>query len=908
MDYWQGRTEERQKIGKWMADGNIRLIGITGLGGFGKSTLAVKIYEEDSAEFVRIGWVDVSRRVTFTELARRVLLRLGFSASTVDAIPELSLVDALVNHLREGRYLLVIDNLESLLQPDGQWLDAIYEQFFHGWLGCGGKSVILVTTRERPDFPAIKLKWLPLPGLSPAEGAYLLRAAGVLGTEAELQDFAKKAEGHPLLLTLVANFLIEEEQPNPQINYLQNYGLANVSQLLTDEKLKGSHREGKTDIWMRLVLDASFHRLSDKLQRLLLNLSVYRIAFNGAMADAQLPGEEVSERDLRQLARRSLLQEERDKNRGRWFQFHPFILAYIKQKASNLTEAHQKAIAYYKENAKSEPWQTISDVAEYLEVFYHCYELGKYDDAFKAIGLCADFLTLRGYNIDLVELYRQLVEAWQQSNSESWEFAASLNSLGNAYNSLGQYQSAIDYLQQSLAITREMSARNGEAKSLIGLGNAYNSLGQYRLAIDYLEQSLAIFREISDCNGEAASLGNLGSAYCSLGQYSLAIDYYQQSLAILPEVGDCREEAYSLIGLGNACHSLGQYRLAIDYLQQSLAIFREIGDRNGEANSLIGLGSAYNSLGQYPIAIDYFQQSLAIFREIGDRNGEANSLIGLGNAYNSLGQYPIAIGYYQQSLAIQREIGDRNGEATSLIGLGSAYNSLGQYPLAIDYYQQSLAIFREIGHCNGEAKSLNNLGNVYNSLGKYRLAIDYSQQSLGLKREIGDRNGEANSLNNLGNAYGFQGQYRLAIDYYQQSLAIQREIGDCNGEANSLGNLGNAYDSLGQYRLAIDYHQQSLAIHREIGNCNGEAISLSNLGTTLAKLGRKLEAVAAYQNACDLYQAMGLDADVQHADNAIQRLSKKTNIWMSLPKAIVGLLLRWVNRLWRLLHTFFRQR
>ncbi|MBD1899170.1 tetratricopeptide repeat protein [Coleofasciculus sp. FACHB-125] len=688
-----------------MADGNIRLIGITGLGGFGKSTLAAKIYEDDSPEFDKKFWADVSRRVTFTELARRVLLRLGFSASTVDAIPELSLVDALVNHLREGRHLLVIDNLESLLQHDGQWLDAIYEEFFHGWLGCGGKSVILVTTRERPDLPEIKLKWLPLPGLSPAEGANLLRALGILGTEAELQEFAKKAEGHPLLLTLVAGFLRAEEESDPQISHLQRYGLADVVQLVTDEKLKGLHR-GKIDIWMRLVLDASFNRLSGKLQRLLLNLSVYRIPFNTAAADAQLLGENVSAQDLRQLARCSLLQQERDKNGGQWFQFHPFVLAYVKQKAGDLTKAHQKAIAYYLENAKSKPWRLIGDVAEYLEVFYHCYQLGKYDYAFNIIRVCNDFLTLRGYNTDLVELYGLLVEIWLQNNSKSWEFADSLTRLGNAYNSLGQY----------------------------------------------------------------------------------------------------------------------------------------------------------------PLAIDYYQQSLAVFREIGDRNGEANSLIGLGNAYHSLGQYPLAIDYHQDSLAIARDIGDRDEEASSLGNLGNAYCSLGQYAQAIDYYQQSLAIEQEIGDLKGEALSLNNLGAVYDSLGQ-------SQQ---------------------------------AIDYYQESLAITWEIGDRNGEANSLGNLGIAYRCLGKYQQAIDYYQQSLEITREIGDRNGEANSLFNLGTAFAKLRRKSEAIAAYQNSRELYQAMGLDGNVQYAENAIQSLSKKTNIWKSLPKAIISFLLRWVYRLWRLLHTFLR--
>jgi tetratricopeptide (TPR) repeat protein len=656
LNCWQGRTEERQKIGEWMADRNIRLIGITGLGGFGKSTLAAKIYDDDSAEFDKKFWVDVSRRVTFTELARRVLLRLGLSPPNVEAIPELSLVDALVNHLRERRYLLVIDNLESLLQHDGQWLDAIYQQFVHGWLGCGGKSVILVTTRERPDLPEINLKWLPLPGLSPEEGANLLTALGILGTETELLEFAKKAEGHPLLLTLVAGFLRAEEESDPQISYLQRYGLADVAQLVTDEKLKGLHR-GKINIWMRQVLDASFNRLSDKLQRLLLNLSVYRIAFNGAMADAQLPGEEVSERDLRQLARRSLLQEERDKNRGRWFQFHPFILAYVKQKAGDLTEAHQKAINYYLLNVKQGAWQTKDDLAEYLEVFSHWYELKEYTSAFDILRSCEDFLTLRGYNTNLVELYGQLVEAWQQNNFDRRKFAASLNSLGIAYRNLGQYQLAIDYHQQSLAIQREIGDRYGEAACLGNLGIAYRNLGQYQLAIDYYQQSLAIQREIGDRKGEATSLNNLGAAYRCLGQYQLAIDYHQQSLAIQQEIGDRYGEATSLNNLGNAYNSVGQYPLAIDRYQQSLAIQQDIGDRYGEATSLNNLGAAYDSLEQYPLAIDYYQQSLEITREVDDRNGEAKSLFNLGYALAKLGRKSEAIAAYQNARDLYQAMG-----------------------------------------------------------------------------------------------------------------------------------------------------------------------------------------------------------------------------------------------------------
>ncbi|WP_353737611.1 MULTISPECIES: tetratricopeptide repeat protein, partial [unclassified Microcystis] len=66
----------------------------------------------------------------------------------------------------------------------------------------------------------------------------------------------------------------------------------------------------------------------------------------------------------------------------------------------------------------------------------------------------------------------------------------------------------------------------------MGLGNVYYSLGEYQKAIEFHQQSLAITREIGDRGGEAASYNNLGTVYRSLGEYQKAIEFYQQSLAI----------------------------------------------------------------------------------------------------------------------------------------------------------------------------------------------------------------------------------------------------------------------------------------------------------------------------------------------------------------------------------------
>ncbi len=802
-------------------------------------------------EFPKRFWADVSQGKSFTDLARRVLTEFGFRVPE----QEVELVEALVKCLRTGKYLLIIDNLESLLQPDRQWGSLFYGDFFAAWVESCSQSKVLITTRERPETPQI-FKWLPLRGLQVEAGVALLEALGIGG---DLVEFVKLVDGHPLLLKLVANLIQAEYHQDPHLHRLADLGLGNLRQLLTDPQVVGQHR--RENVGMALVLDASFNRLNELQQALLQNISVYRGAVDSEAAAAVLPGTAPVEieRELRNLVKRSLLLEKL--NGKRWFEFQLVALEYARCKAGAQTQAHQRAINYYLSKTKSKPWRNKEDIKEYLEIFYHWYQLEKYESAFESLRFCDNLLTLQGHYTDRVELYGQLVSKWAEiGDRENWNYRASLTSLGNAYYSLGQYQRAIESYQQSLAIAREIGDQAGEGVALSGLGNAYRSLGQYQRAIESYQQSLAIAREIGDQAGEGTTLGNLGNAYHSLGQCQRAIEFYQHHLAIAREIRDRAGEGRALGNLGNAYRSLGQYQRAIEFYQQHLAIAREIGDRAGEGTTLGNLGVPYKSLGQYQRAIEFYQQHLEIAREIGDRAGEGNTLGNLGNAYHSLGQYQRAIESYQQHLEIAREIGDQAGVGTALGNLGNAYHSLGQYQRAIEFYQHHLEIAREIGDQAGKGRALGNLGVAYNSLG----------------------------------------QYQRAIEFYQQDLEIAREIGDQAGEGTALANLGNAYNSLGQYQRAIEFYQQHLEIAREIGDCNGEATAWFNLGWALEKVNRESDALGAYRNACEVFQNIGLDAKVQDCHNAIERLSKpKTRI--VLRRGFWG----WLRRLWRWLRSWF---
>jgi tetratricopeptide (TPR) repeat protein len=832
---FQGRDDECSELNTWLTDSSVSMIGIRGEGGIGKSTLMAKVFAE-SQGFVGKFWADVRMGTSIAALAEQSLQEFGALPEQVRSLQEKDLMPRLLRQLQQGRYLLAIDNLESVLTAEGDWRGG-YEEFLDGFQNLGSESVLLLAGREYPQKYSgwRRSRWLTLKeGLTPSEGAALLESLEVTDTPENCARVSEQVQGNPLALSLIAGWLRNEyRQPEERL-------VSHLSQHTDLFQLEGKHR-GEPNISVDRVLQWSVDRLTSAQQYLLTQVSVLRGAFDAELATALVLEPLVHDADLYDLERRSLLQElpQRSQDGQRLFQLQPRIREFVQKQAYNLITAHERAIDYFWSHRQTEFARddTQDAISHYEETFHHQCKLGHYQEAAVPLDACDAFLRRRGYDQLLVNLYSQLHTEWHptpEQRQDYEDYGAICNNLGNACHSLGQYQQAIVFFQQSLAIAREIGARNREAASLSSLGNAYYSLGQYQQAIALHQQCLEIVREIDDRHVEANSLNNLGLAY----------------------------------------HALGQYQQAIAFFQQCLEIAREIGYRNREANSLVSqglnnLGLAYHSLGQYQQAIAFFQQCLETAREIGYRSREANSLGNLGDVYHALGQYPQAIDFHQRSLVIACEIGDRNGEAASLGSLGNAYYSLGQYRRAIDFHQQSLEIKREIGNRQGEATSLGNLGNAHHALEQYSQAIDFHQQSLVIACEIGDLRGEANSLGNLGNAYHASGQYQQAIDFHQQSLEIQREIGNRRGEANSLIGLGLAYSSLGQYQQAIDFYQQSLAIQHELGNRWGEGASLLNMGNALARLARHYEALQSYKQALAIYEVLKLDHMVKRCKTAI---------------------------------------
>ncbi|MDF5725790.1 MAG: NB-ARC domain-containing protein [Rhizonema sp. PD37] len=384
---------------EWLQEDNVRLIGITGAGGYGKSSLAAEVYAT-AQSFEKQVWANFSQNYLFAVWGRWLLEKLGKETPEKEA----DLLTAVCNNLGTGRYLLVLDNLETLLKENGEWYDETYRDFLLRWLSNRSESVILVTSREQLKLPLNTLNycsWLPLKGLSIDDGVALLKKLNIQGADVEIREFVKQADGHPLLINLVASVLHADEEDVVDIKAFRQ----NIFEIL------GLHRyEEKASIGK--ILDASIARLTPKLKQLLFNLSVYRPAFNATAAAKLLPEQEVTQADLRALAKRSLLQEKKKIESGRVFEFQTLILAYLKQhlkqQAVDLTEVHERAIAYY----------YSEDHVDILEIFHHHCELKQYRQGYNILNSYYKSLSLQGYYTIIIQLCSRLEKEWQLSNQD----------------------------------------------------------------------------------------------------------------------------------------------------------------------------------------------------------------------------------------------------------------------------------------------------------------------------------------------------------------------------------------------------------------------------------------------------------------------------------------------------------
>jgi len=611
-----GRKQELDELRKGIRTGGVTISGLRGMGGIGKTALALVLADELAADYPDAQFFLDLRGTSNTPLRPEDAL-----AHVIRAYhPTARLPDDLDSLC--GLYHQVLHGQKALLLMDNA-RDAAQVSPLVPPKGC----MLLVTSRQLfvlPGLHAVDLDKLPPPD---AEALLLRIAPRIAGDAARLAELCGRL---PLALRLAASALAARK----------TLAVDTYARRLTDTKQRlqtlDKYRDQTAEkLGVAASLELSYDLLGEELAALWRALSVFPATFDSLAAAAVWAFEpEAAGEKLEDSRRFSLIDYDEKTKR---FSLHDLARDFA---ASRLgPEDHDAARRRH--------------ARHYLQVLRTANRL------YLAGG---DQVTA---GLRLFDLERPNIEAGQTwsaaqaaENDEAARLCCDYPNAGVYCLALRQHprHERIPWLEAAVKAARRLEDRKAEGNHLGSLGIAYKNLGEPRRAIELYEQCLIIHREIGDRRGEGNDLGNLGNAYPDRGEARRAIEFYDHRLVIAREIGDRRGEGNALGNLGRAFATSGETRRAIEFYDQRLVIAREIGDRRGEGAGLGNSAIAWETLAEPRRAIEFYEQQLVIVREIGDRRGEGNALWNSALAWETLNDRPKAIALAKEALFIYEQI------------------------------------------------------------------------------------------------------------------------------------------------------------------------------------------------------------------------------------------------------------
>ncbi|KAJ0096835.1 hypothetical protein Patl1_29030 [Pistacia atlantica] len=230
-----GLEGDTRKIKDWLieAEEGILAIGVVGMGGLGKTTIAQMVFNDREMEnrFERRMWVSVSQTFTQEQIMRSMLRTLG-DASVGDDGGELLRKISL--YLSGKRYLLVMDDVWS---ENTDWWQRIREGLPKG----KGSSIIITTRNEKvAQRMGVKEEKVHRPRFLSSDDSWLLfRKIAFAATGGEcmyplLQDVGReiveKCQGLPLAIKAVGGMMLYKAPTYPEWRRTANNFLDELSE------------------------------------------------------------------------------------------------------------------------------------------------------------------------------------------------------------------------------------------------------------------------------------------------------------------------------------------------------------------------------------------------------------------------------------------------------------------------------------------------------------------------------------------------------------------------------------------------------------------------------------------------------------------------------------------------------
>ena len=832
-----GREREVEQVCAKVRREDVRLLTLTGPGGTGKTRLALQVAADllddykDGVYFVALAPLSDPTLVVST-----IAQTLGVKESGGRSI-----IQSLLDYLREKALLLALDNFEQVTAAAPQVAELLANS---PRLNVLATSRIPLHLRGEHEFAVPPLA-LPdighLPALESlsqyaAVELFIERAQAVkTGFSVDNENapavaaICVRLDGLPLAIELAAA-RIKLLAPQAMLRRLED-----PLKFLTGGARDLSVRQQT----LRGAIAWSYDLLDENEKRLFRRLAVFVGGFplEAAAAVCDTNGDlqlDVFE-GIAALVDESLLRQESAHDGEPRF----FMLETIREYAlERLTESGEKEVSQQ----------------HHLEFFLAFAERGE--------------IELRGAQqlkwLDRLEIEHDNLRAaldWSTQTEAAQALGLRLGgALSRFWRIRGHFTEGRERLTQLLGSPGASARAAARATALCEAGSllAYlNQVEPQRFSLRCLDESVAIWRELGDKRGLALSLGYLALVNYRQGHCSTALTLADESVALSQEGDDKWVSALSMSHLGTMMYWHGDFARARSLIDQCISAYRHLGDKAGLAWVLDVLAcitfNGENSIN----ACRLTEESIALSRELGDDWWIADGLRDLASMAFRQGDYTSACRFYDANLAIHRKFGNKADIALSLFWLAESTRYDGDETRALTLYDQCLSVARESRNQEMVAELLYRVGRVALHECEYARAHALHEESLAILLELDFKFLIPWTLKGLGDLARCQGDEAKARDFDDQSLATARASENEEVMMIFLGELGNVALDQCDFAKARLLWEERLAMNRKSDEKAATAWSLHALGRVAHFCADYSRATALFEESTLIFRELG---------------------------------------------------